>query len=78
MGKAFIISLILLSYSTCGHEDVYCWECESIQDDYSWSEVFHEWSEEDIDQLIEDDYNEYTPIYTTCYKIGCSRHDCSY
>jgi len=75
MGKLLATLIVIISTSTClSDNETYCWECESEQAGDYWSEVFHEWTEDEIDGLIIDDYNEYTPIYTTCYKLSCSRH----
>jgi len=71
---SFVILTFTCSYTEEGDSDLYCWECECMQDGYTWTEELHQYTEEDIDQFILDDLYEPVPIYTKCYKFWCSDH----
>jgi len=74
--KLFLIPfLYVASCSPADDESLYCWECHSRQGEDSWTEDFHEWTELEIDDLVEDDLRyETPPIYTTCRKFSCYDH----
>jgi len=84
MKKILFLIFPLLNTTYCATDDdeyygdTFCWQCQSEQEGEQWTDYFHNWTQQEINDLISDDSRETPAIYTRCYRLACYEHDGSY